>query len=109
MNADMDRPMTLKRTPKPAADDRVDPIDVAPPAATDAPSSEVTAPAAVEAPAAGTAPAAAAPRGKKREITVPLSNRISLEASQVLERAAEEAGSIRAALEQAIFGQWGRP
>ena len=26
MSADMDRPMTLKRPPKPAADDRVDPI-----------------------------------------------------------------------------------
>jgi hypothetical protein len=94
MSAELDRPMTLKRPPKPAADDRVDPIEVAPPAAAPASTTQGTTP---------------APRGKKRELTVPLSNRISVEASEVLERAAEEAGSIRAALEQAIFAHWGRP
>ena len=106
MTAELERPMTLKRPPKPAADDRVDPIDVAPAAVVEAPAETTpAAPAATE----SAPPATTAPRGKKREITVPLSNRISLEASQVLERAAEEAGSIRAALEQAIFAHWGRP
>ena len=101
MSADMDRPMTLKRPPKPAADDRVDPIEVAAPAPAEAP--------APPAPASTTPSVTSTPRGKKRELTVPLSNRISVEASEVLERAAEEAGSIRAALEQAIFAHWGRP
>jgi len=103
MSADMDRPMTLKRPPKPAADDRVDPIEVAPPAPAAAPAPPADAPASAQQSTTST------PRGKKRELTVPLSNRISVEASEVLERAAEEAGSIRAALEQAIFAHWGRP
>ncbi|GAB6855982.1 hypothetical protein [Microbacterium xylanilyticum] len=103
MNADMDRPMTLKRPPKPAADDRVDPIEVAASAPAEAPAPTA------DAPASTTQSATSTPRGKKRELTVPLSNRISVEASEVLERAAEEAGSIRAALEQAIFAHWGRP
>ncbi len=99
-----ERPAMLpRRGPQPAADELMDPVDVVKPMASPAP-------AAVQSPAA--APAASAPvavrgRPKKREVTLPLGNRISTEVFDLLDEATEIAGSQRAALEEAITKYWG--
>lgn len=126
-----DRPASLRRTPRPARDESVDPIDTrpAPPAtpaqaapsvstrpeqtpdagSADAPST-ATAPATSTAPPASTTPAAAAPRGRRRaEPTVPFSSRIAPEIDDLLHEAVASgrAATIRAALEEAIRKTWG--
>lgn len=97
-----DRPASLiRRGPRPAPDEKVDPVEVAP-AARPQPQQQV---------ADASAPSAkkiGRPAGR-REITVPLGTRLSIEVMQVLDDAVAEHGlSIRAAVEQAILARWGR-
>lgn len=141
-----DRPAVLRRTPRPAPDEKVDPVDYSP--AADAPAApgpvtvpatpasapagggveQAVAPAAVTPvePSAPPAPAAAVvarqtPRSTKaskttanrkttrREVTFPLSTRLSQEVIDVLYTAAEDEGiSVREAIEQAIRSRWGQ-
>lgn len=147
-----DRPAVLRRTPRPAPDEKVDPVDYSPAAATPAPvkakgpapagggveaANPTTAPAPVvellqgsvtepvvqtAAPSAPTqAPARQSSRPAKvsktaanrkttrREVTFPLSTRLSQEVIDVLYAAAEDEGiSVREAIEQAIKSRWGQ-
>ncbi|MFJ2535826.1 hypothetical protein [Microbacterium maritypicum] len=100
-----DRPAALKRVPRPAADNGVDPVDVVPavkPASTPAPAA---------APAAPTASTTPAPTKARREPTIPLSTRVALDVTEILDAAVAEgrAPSQRAAIEMAIRQTWGKP
>lgn len=100
-----DRPAALKRAPRPAADNGVDPVDVIPAAKPDA----TLAPAATSAaPTASTTPA---PAKSRREPTIPLSTRVALDVTEILDAAVAEgrAPSQRAAIEMAIRQTWGKP
>jgi len=141
-----DRPAVLRRTPRPAPDEKVDPVDYSPAAVAPSAPTPVTVPAtpssapagggvepAVAAPAATPvepavppAPAAAVaahqtPRSTKaskatanrkttrREVTFPLSTRLSQEVIDILYSAAEDEGiSVRETIEQAIRSRWGQ-
>lgn len=100
-----DRPAALKRTPRPAADNGVDPVDVIPAA-----KPEVTA-APTAAPAAPTGSTSQAPAKSRREPTIPLSTRVALDVTEILDAAVAEgrAPSQRAAIEMAIRQTWGKP
>lgn len=97
-----DRPASLKRTPRPAADNGIDPVDVVP-ASTP---TVATPPAAV--PVASTPPA---PAKSRREPTIPLSTRVAVDVTEILDAAVAEgrAPSQRAAIEMAIRQTWGKP
>ena len=132
-----DRPAVLRRTPRPAPDEKVDPVDYSPAAV--APASvpaqtpmkpEEPAPASggvpTGAPIAAPAPVTQAParqaakpakaskaatnrKTARREVTFPLSTRLSQEVIDVLYAAAEDEGiSVREAIEQAIKSRWGQ-
>lgn len=145
-----DRPAVLRRTPRPAPDEKVDPVDYSPAAMapplmkTNEPASagggvEAAAPAAapvsepLQASAAEPIVQAAAPaaptqakarqaskpakaskpaanrKTARREVTFPLSTRLSQEVIDVLYSAAEDEGiSVREAIEQAIKTRWGQ-
>ncbi|KUM37487.1 hypothetical protein [Arthrobacter sp. EPSL27] len=147
-----DRPAVLRRTPRPAPDEKVDPVDYSPVAAapalvkTEDPALaaggvEAVAPDAAPSPvpdplqasvaepivqaAAPAAPKQAPPRQAskstkapkptanrkttRREVTFPLSTRLSQEVIDVLYSAAEDEGiSVREAIEQAIKSRWGQ-
>lgn len=137
-----DRPAVLRRTPRPAPDEKVDPVDYSPaavaPASASVPaqtpmkpeepaepapaSGGVTTGATIAAPAPVTqAPARQAAKPAKaakaatnrktarREVTFPLSTRLSQEVIDVLYAAAEDEGiSVREAIEQAIKARWGQ-
>ncbi|BCW68942.1 hypothetical protein NicSoilB4_37050 (plasmid) [Arthrobacter sp. NicSoilB4] len=142
-----DRPAVLRRTPRPAPDEKVDPVDYSPavvapaPMRTEDPASadggvEAVTPAAAPAPvpapdplqaavdepivqvAAPTRQAAKPAKTSKttanrkttrREVTFPLSTRLSQEVIDVLYSAAEDEGiSVREAIEQAIKSRWGQ-
>ncbi|SDI70605.1 hypothetical protein SAMN04488693_11936 [Arthrobacter subterraneus] len=90
-----DRPATLSRKPRPAPDERVDPVDYPQPPATPAKPKAQEAPAPVQ-------------KKRKREATFPFSTRLSEEVLGILEDAvAREGITIRDAVEQAIRGRWG--
>lgn len=97
-----DRPAALKRAPRPAADNGVDPVDVTPAAKPD-----VTPAAPPVEPAASTSPA---PAKSRREPTIPLSTRVALDVTEILDAAVAEgrAPSQRAAIEIAIRQTWGK-
>lgn len=118
-----DRPTSLRRAPRPARDESIDPIDTRPSSdATPSPAEASDSPAAAEAVApeppaaparstsqpksAATAPAA---RGRRKEPTVQLGARISIDVDAILSGAVDSgrAPSIRAALEEAIRKTWG--
>lgn len=91
-----DRPDVLqRRAPKPAPDERLDPVDVAPPA----PRQQ----------AEPVAPPQQKPAGKKRrEATIAIGPRISVSVMEILDRAVDEEGiSQRQAIEEAIIARWG--
>lgn len=133
-----DRPTSLRRVPRPAPDESVDPVDYVPataptfqaaPQPTAAVEQATPQPAAPRAPkatqprkspsaAATPAPAVSAdtsapkrlgrPRG--RELTVPFSTRIAIDISEIIDDvAAREGLTIRSVVEQAIQDKWGRP
>lgn len=97
-----DRPSALvRRGPRPAPDEKVDPVEVTPAARPQAPrpTAEVI---------TSSTKKIGRPAGR-REITVPLGTRLSVEVMQVLDDAVAEHGvSIRAAVEQAILSRWGK-
>ena len=103
-NDKLERPASLKRAPKPAADDNLDPVDV-PPSATPAPAPT---PAVAPQPAAPTTPAPAA-TGRRREVTIQLSSRVAVDVIEILDQVVAEHGlSQRAAIETAIREHWGK-
>lgn len=97
-----DRPAALvRRGPRPAPDEKVDPVEPVPPARPQVqqPVAEVV---------AQSTKKIGRPAGR-REVTVPLGTRLSIEVMQVLDEAVAEHGvSIRAAVEQAILSRWGK-
>ena len=102
-----DRPDVLtRRAPKPAPDERIDPVEVTPSlreeplASTPANAKEELVPPGMK--------KIGRPSGR-REITVPLGTRLSVDIMEVLDEAVAENGiSIRAAIEQAIVSRWGK-
>ncbi|MCZ2403533.1 hypothetical protein IV498_10160 [Paenarthrobacter sp. Z7-10] len=102
-----DRPeLLVRRGPKPAPDEKIDPVEIAP-----APREMPTASSPAE-PVLGVRTQSSKKIGRpagKREITVPLGTRLSIEVMEVLDDAVVENGiSIRAAVEQAILSRWGK-
>ena len=102
---DQDRPATLSRRPKPAADETVDPVTYT-----------FQGPAAPATEAATTAPTAvrveehvaAVGRRGRREVTFPFSTRLSQDIQEILDAAvAREGITVREATEQAIRNKWG--
>lgn len=83
-----ERPTTLvRRQPKPAADERTDPID--------------------SMPAVSAAPTSRPARAGRREPTIAISPRISIRVMEVLDAAIEREGiSQRQAIEDAIMARW---
>lgn len=95
MNA-ADRPASLKRTPRPAKDDSVDPVDTTP-----VPSVEASKKPAVDA-SAPTPP-------RRREVKVPLSTLVSLDIDETIARVMSETGMTkRAVIETAIRDRWAK-
>lgn len=126
-----DRPAVLRRTPRPAPDEKVDPVDYSPAAMAPAPTKpEEPAPTdggvAAVIPVAAPVPSTQAParqaakpakvskavpnrKTARREVTFPLSTRLSQDVIDVLYAAAEDEGiSVREAIEQAIKSRWGQ-
>lgn len=92
-----DRPATLSRRPKPAADETVDPVTYTSPG-----------PAAPATEAATALHVAAVGRRGRREVTFPFSTRLSQDVQEVLDAAvAREGITVREATEQAIRNKWG--
>lgn len=100
-----ERPATLRRTPRPAADEAVDPVDSRPPAVSPP---GVAAPATLPAAGAQQLPdSPAPPRRRGREVTVPFSTRLSPEIIELVDQAAAETGyTIRAVVEEALRHRW---
>ena len=141
-----DRPAVLRRVPRPAPDEKVDPVDYSPaavlpaadqaeePTLSDGRAAALTAapliPAVArtsaddpvaEVPASSLPPQASSSKPEKtsklaagsrktarREVTFPLSTRLSQDVLELLYAAAENEGiSVREAIEQAIKTRWG--
>ena len=119
-----ERPVSLKRSPRPASDENVDPVD-APAPASPLPAQSIAAhgptqpPAQSSAPPAAPAQASPAPNPiarpaqprvalrRKREITVPFSTRLAPETMQLIDEAATQTGqTIRGVVEEAIWAHW---
>lgn len=98
--------LLVRRGPKPAPDEKIDPVEVVP-----VPHEMPTASSSSELVVGGEKQSSkkiGRPAGK-REITVPLGTRLSIEVMEVLDEAVAENGiSIRAAVEQAILSRWGK-
>ena len=122
MSTQEDRPSLesrKRRTPRPAADESVDPIDYRPTEASPAtvqpiiPSTpnEPVAETPAALPTTHTSPPAAAPRGRpRREVTLPFSTRLSVEVLDLIDAAVangEGGGVIRNVVEEAIRARWG--
>ena len=118
-----DRPADLKvrRRPRPAPDERVDPVDYRQPdagirpEALHAPDSVKTIPS--DLPASTSAPQsnAIAPvrRGRpRREVTVPFSTRLAPDVLELIDNAVastDSGGTIRSVVEEAIRARYGKP
>lgn len=89
-----DRPeLPQRRGPKPAPDERLDPVDAAP-SLRAVPEAQPFQPKSVV--------------RKKREATIPIGPRISVSVMEILDKAVEEHGiSQRQAIEEAIVARWG--
>ena len=122
MSLQEDRPSLesrKRRTPRPAPDESVDPIDYRPTEAAPAtvqPTPPPTPPVPVaETPASLPIPPAASPaptpRGRpRREVTLPFSTRLSVDVLNLIDEAVangEGGGVIRNVVEEAIRARWG--
>lgn len=108
-NDKLERPASLKRAPKPAADDNLDPVDVAPATTPAKPAADAAPPAAPPQQATTPAPATPAPAGRRREVTIQLSSRVAVDVIEILDQVVAEHGlSQRAAIETAIREHWGK-
>lgn len=105
-----------RRTPRPAPDESVDPIDYKPAVDTQdrAPRQEEEPAAKATAPVANTVPpiVTKAPRGRpRREVTIPFSTRLAPDVINIIDDAVargEEDGVIRSIVEEAIRAKYGR-
>lgn len=119
-NTPADRPASLRRPVRPAADESVDPVDYTPaeprkpasatpeaaPAASSTPA-EASAPA-PSSPAPQSAPTAPAGRGRRRqELTAPFSTRLAPDVIELIDLAADQGSTIRAVIETAVRQQYG--
>ena len=105
-----------RRTPRPAADESVDPIDyrpTEPSPVTVQPATPAEAVAETPTPLSmpHTSPSPAAPRGRpRREVTLPFSTRLSVDVLDLIDEAVangEGGGIIRNVVEEAIRARWG--
>lgn len=119
-NAPAERPASLKRPVRPAADESVDPVDYTSPATRKpAPAAPEAAPAASSPPAgiitppeapapAPAAPAAGSGRGRRRQgLTAPFSTRLAPDVIELIDLAADQGSTIRAVIETAVRQQYG--
>lgn len=127
MNDKLERPTSLRRVPRPAADEKIDPVDFAAQATTPhkpapqestagsdptpsapastTPSRGALAPAPIETIATGRPG-----RPRRREITMPFSTRLAVEVVDLLDDVVLNQGiTQRAAVEMAIREKWGTP
>ena len=97
----LDRPASLKRAPKPAPDNTADPIE---------PSVPIIPPKADAAEYSYSTPVPKRRLAARREATVPLSTRVSLEVDSLLQAVKDsgEVASIRAAIEEAVLTHWAK-
>ena len=109
MSEQADRPANLRRPPRPAADERVDPVDYRAPAAKTA--APAPAPAPAPSPASTVDVPAPARRGRpRRELTAQFSTRLTPDVIELIDQAASQEGTtIRDVVEQAIRRTWGGP
>lgn len=114
-NQSMDRPASLKRVPRPAPDDGVDPVDTTPTRSVDEPATQASAapnpltPATTPSVASGTRRTAAADAAASARAAAPypLSTRIAPDVRTVLDGAIAKGNTERAAVEIAIREYWG--
>ncbi|MGO1630258.1 MAG: hypothetical protein ACTHX2_15710 [Microbacterium sp.] len=96
MNTPADRPASLKRAPRAAKDESIDPVDPAP--------KPSTAEAAQVGPASPSAPVV-----RRKESKVSLSTLVAMDVDQLIAKVVAETGlSKRAVIEQAIRDRWGK-
>ncbi|NQX10395.1 hypothetical protein HQQ80_02015 [Microbacteriaceae bacterium VKM Ac-2855] len=122
MSEIQDRPASLRRKPRPAADEKVDPVDYQPAAATIQPAAvEPTPEPAVEQGepilterSAHVTPVDAAPttarrgRPRGREVTIPFSTRVAQDVSELIDdTVAREGITQRSVIEMAVRAYWG--
>lgn len=104
MSDQAERPTSLRRTPRPAPDDRVDPVDYRAPASAPSTSSTTTA-RSVAAGESSSVPRRGRPR---RELTAQFSTRLTPDVIALIDQAADREGTtIRDVVEQAIRRTWG--
>lgn len=112
MSDQAERPTSLRRMPRPAPDERVDPVDYRAPAPAPAPS-QTAAPATSSTTNARSAAAVESSptprRGRpRRELTAQFSTRLTPEVIALIDQAADREGTtIRDVVEQAIRRTWG--
>lgn len=102
-----DRPASLiRRGPKPAPDESLDPVDAAPQPRTQPATEPPVLPQTQAEPQNSNTPSRPS---KRREVTIPLGTRLSVPVMEVLDQAVLDQGiTIREALEQAIMSRWGK-
>ncbi|MEB2529156.1 hypothetical protein [Kocuria rosea] len=102
MTEQPERPASLvRRRPRPAPDEHIDPVDYTPPRVT----SPQPATPAVSSPPVQAAPAAAPKRGRgrpRREPTIQLGVRVAQDVSDLIEELTEHDGTARAVIENAV-------
>ncbi len=102
-----DRPASLiRRGPKPAPDEAIDPVDAAPqPRAQPATDPTILPQVQAEPQNSNTT----SRPSRRREVTIPLGTRLSVPVMEVLDQAVHDQEiTIREALEQAIVSRWGK-
>ena len=109
MTDQAERPASLRRMPRPAPDERIDPVDYRATPAASAPAAPSTPPQTTPARATTPEPAPSPRRGRpRRELTAQFSTRLTPDVIALIDQAADREGTtIRDVVEQAIRRTWG--
>ena len=109
MSDQAERPASLRRMPRPAPDERIDPVDYRATAAASASAAPSTPPQTTPARATRPEPAPSPRRGRpRRELTAQFSTRLTPHVIALIDQAADREGTtIRDVVEQAIRRTWG--
>ena len=107
MSDQAERPTSLRRMPRPAPDERVDPVDYRAPAPAQAAAPTTSSTTARSAAAVESSPTPR--RGRpRRELTAQFSTRLTPDVIALIDQAADREGTtIRDVVEQAIRRTWG--
>lgn len=109
MSDQAERPNSLRRMPRPAPDERIDPVDYRATPAASAPAAPSTPPQTTPTRPTTPEPAPPARRGRpRRELTAQFSTRLTPDVIALIDQAADREGTtIRDVVEQAIRRTWG--